>query len=54
MEGYILVGWPEVQKYMDLEGFEDNATLVMENPYMDIGVSTYLIDKEWADFVTKS
>lgn len=47
MEDYEIIGWPDIQAYMELEGFEDNSTLIMPNDSMGIGYSTYLVDKEW-------
>ena len=34
---------------MDVEGFDDNATLIEENDAMGIGSSTYLVDREWLE-----
>ena len=47
MEDYEIIGWPEIQYFMDLEGFDENATLIEPNDNMGIGSSTYLVDKEW-------
>lgn len=47
MDDYIIIGWPEIQDIMDLNGFKENATLITPNETMDIGSSTYLVDKEW-------
>jgi len=47
MEDYTLIGWPEIQAYIDEEGFEEHSALVAENFHMGIGTSTYLVDKEW-------
>jgi hypothetical protein len=47
MEDYEIIGWPEIQYFMDIEGFDDNATLIEENDAMDIGSSTYLVYKDW-------
>lgn len=49
MRDYEIIDWPEIQAYMDLEGFEENSTLITPNDSMGIGSSTYLIDKEWYD-----
>ena len=47
MENYIIVTWPEIQKYMEYSDFEDHSTII--NPKIAIGIDgcTYLIDKEW-------
>lgn len=47
MEDYEIIDWPDIQYYMNLEGFEENATLIEPNDSMGIGSSTYLVDKEW-------
>lgn len=49
MEDYEIIGWPEIQAFMDLDGFEDNATLIQENDAMGIDGSTYLVCKEWLE-----
>ena len=51
MEDYEIIGWPEIQELMDKEGFEDNATLIEPNDNMGIGSSTYLVDKEWLEYI---
>ena len=38
---------------MDEPDFEENATLINPNDYLDIGSSTYLVNKEWYNKVTK-
>jgi hypothetical protein len=53
MEDYEIIGWPDIQELMDKEGFEDNATLIEPNDNMDIGSSTYLVDKEWLESLDK-
>ena len=47
MENYIIIDWPDIQYLMDIEGFEDNSTLINPNDNMGIGSSTYLINKDW-------
>lgn len=47
MEAYEIIGWPDIQAFMDLKGFDEKATLITPNDAMGIGSSTYLIDKEW-------
>ena len=47
MEDFEIVRWPDVQKYMELEGFYEHSSLIEENDFMGIGPSTYLIDKDW-------
>ena len=47
MDEYAILGWPDIQAFMDLDGFEDNATLINENDSMGIGSSTYLERVDW-------
>ena len=47
MDKYTIIGWPEIQAFMELDGFEDNATLINENDSMGIGSSTYLVNVDW-------
>ena len=47
MKDYEIIGWPDIQAYMNLEGFKDNSTLITPNDSMGIESSTYLVDKEW-------
>lgn len=49
MEDYEIIGWPDIQYFMDLEGFKENSTLIEPNDNMGIGSSTYLINKEWLE-----
>ena len=52
MKDYEIISWPEIQEYMDLEGFEENSALITPNDNIGIGSSTYLINKEWYDSVS--
>ena len=47
MNSFEIIGWPEIQGYMSLEGFEENSALITSNPHIGIGSSTYLIDLGW-------
>lgn len=52
MEKYIVVQWPDIQTYMDKEGFEDNAHLINDEKGIEMfGSSAYFINEEWADKV---
>ena len=51
MDDFIVIGWYEIEKYMELEGFEENSALITPNDNMGIGVSTYLVDKDWYDSI---
>lgn len=47
MEDFEIIGWPEIQKLMDKDGFEENSTLINPNDSMNIGCCTYLVNKTW-------
>lgn len=47
MEDFEIIGWPDIQEFMELEDFRENATLIEPNDNMGIGSSTYLVNKEW-------
>lgn len=53
MEDYVIVGWPEIQELMGEEGFDENTTLITPNDSMGVGSSTYLVNKEWLDSLSK-
>ena len=53
MKDYEIIEWPDIQAFMDEEGFDENATLIEPNDYMGIGSSTYLVNKEWLDSLSK-
>lgn len=47
MDEYEIIGWPDIQYYMEYEGFRENSTLIEPNDNMGIDSSTYLISVEW-------
>ena len=47
MDIFEIIGWPETQEVMDVEGFEENSSLISPNDNLGIGSSTYLVNKEW-------
>lgn len=49
MEDYEIIGWPDIQAFMSLEGFYENTTLIEPSDAMGIGSSTYLVDKKWLE-----
>lgn len=49
MKDYEIIEWPDVQAFMELDGFKENVTLIEPNESMGIGSSTYLVKKEWLD-----
>lgn len=45
---FILVTWPDIQYYYDLDGWEDNSFLVNdENGLEQYGSSAYFLKKSW-------
>ena len=49
MEDFEIVGWPDIQHLMMLDGFADNVTLIEPNDRLGIDSSTYLVSKKWLD-----
>lgn len=47
MEDFEIIDWPDIQAFMDLEGFKENSSLITPNENLNIGSSTYLVSKEW-------
>lgn len=47
MESFEIIGWPEIQEVMTVEGFKENSALITPNDDLGIGSSTYLVSKEW-------
>ena len=47
MDEYEIIEWPEIQYYMEYEGFKENSALIEPNDNIGIGSSTYLISVEW-------
>lgn len=49
MGDFAIITWPEIQELMDMEGFNENATLIEPNSHMGIDSCTYLVDKDWLE-----
>lgn len=49
MEDFEIIGWPDIQELMELEDFDENATLIEPNGALGIDSSTYLVSKEWLE-----
>lgn len=50
MSKYVVISWPEIQNYMDLDGFEENSYLVNDDKGIDdFGSSAYFVDEDWLD-----
>lgn len=42
-----IVTWPEIQDYMTIDNFRENAILINEEPFVDIvGSSAYFVNTE--------
>lgn len=49
MEDFEIIEWPEIQYYMEFEGFRENSSLIEPNDNIGIGSSTYLVSTEWLE-----
>lgn len=47
---YILINFPDIQEYMDLEGFEEHSSLADCDKF---GASAYFVEEEWLDNCNK-
>lgn len=47
IEDFEIIGWPDIQYFMDTDGFEENTTLINPNDNIGIGSSTYLVSIDW-------
>lgn len=48
MSNFVIVGWPDSQMLMGMEGFYDNCSLINSERGLEaFGGSAYLVDKEW-------
>jgi hypothetical protein len=48
----VIIAWPEIQDYMDYEGFDANATLINSGDlYKQYGDSAYIVNAKWANDV---
>lgn len=46
MTDYVLVSWPESQELMEMEGFDEHASLADCEQF---GPCAYFVDKEWLE-----
>ena len=49
MGDFEIIGWPDIQEYMEWSDFRDNAALIDSNEKLGISSSTYLVSKEWLE-----
>lgn len=53
MDTFIIIGWPEIQSYMEREGFDENSCLINEDPFLsEYGSSAYFVRKSWIESTT--
>lgn len=47
---YVVVTWPDIQFYMNRDGFNENSYLINDEKGMeDFGSSAYFVEEEWAN-----
>lgn len=50
MDEFIVIAWPEVQNYFELEGFAENSLLICDGSlYEEYGDSAYMVRKSWIE-----
>ena len=55
MDKYIIIQWPEIQEFMEIEGFEENSYLINDEKGLDdFGSSAYFVNTKWIDEFFKS
>lgn len=51
---FIIVTWPDIQDYMDKDGFDENSCLINEEPFLsEYGSSAYFVRLSWAEKADK-
>ena len=50
MDKYIVICFPEVQDYMDIEGFDENSCLINDEPLLsEYGSCAYFVRESWIE-----
>ena len=45
---YIIIQWPEIQYFMELEGFKENSYLINDDKGIEkFGSSAYFVNTKW-------
>lgn len=45
---FVIVEWPEIQSYIDKEGFDNNCCLINDDTWLDqYGALSYFVNEEW-------
>jgi len=51
---YVVVTWPEIQFYMNRQGFDENTFLINDEKGMDeFGSSAYFVSEKWAQKIER-
>ena len=53
IEDFEIIEWPDIQAFMDIDGFRENSTLIHPNEHLGINSTTYLVSKEWLNSIDK-
>lgn len=52
-DDFTIIQWPDIQAFMDIEGFNTNACLANDNYFLDIyGSSAYFVNKNWLNKIS--
>jgi len=47
-DDFTVICWPDIQQFMDVEGFRDNTHLINDDTlYEEYGDSAYFVRKQW-------
>lgn len=48
MDKFVAIGFPEIQEYMELEGFDENSYLINDDKGLDkFGPGAYFVSEKW-------
>jgi hypothetical protein len=48
MDKYIILTWPDIQYFMDKEGFTENCCLINDDYFITVyGSSAYFVNYSW-------
>ena len=51
---FVVIQWPDIQDYMDIEGFEENSCLINDLPLLEeYGSSAYFVRISWIESLSK-
>ena len=52
-DDFTIIQWPDIQAFMDIEGFDENACLANDDYFLDIyGSSAYFVNKNWLNKIS--